>query len=202
MIEIQCPACQKVQPEAELMLGDAMKQRCNYCGALFEVNVTKSAFLGTEKLSGKIVSKGLLDMQSEDLLAFKIEPKVRALFAFLMFFVGAAILVASHGTLQTHMLVFLAVVCVAAGVFGGMLAGRLGYSEILTSGGAGFLAGIALAALFSILARGGEGGADMKTILQSAFPIFGVYSVGSFAGGTVAWILRRFFHIKLGDPQK
>ena len=195
MIQIQCPACQKIQPEADLMIDAALKQRCNFCGVQFEVNITQNAFLGTEKISGKIVSKGLLDHESQEDLAFRVEPKIRMIFAMLIFLFGfVTVFIFRGGPFHNGILILLTLVCISAGVFAGMLAGRLGYSEVLTPGGAGVLAGLALAGMFALQAQG-----DMQTIFRSAFPIFGVYSVGSFFGGLLAWILRKFFDVKLRD---
>ncbi len=197
-MQIQCPACQKIQPEAEMMIADTLKQRCNFCGAQFEVNITKSAFYGTEKISGKIVSKGLLDSESDRELAFRVEPKIRTLFAVFLFMSGAvAVFLLRGAPLTMGVLVLLGLICVASGVFAGMLAGRLGYSEILTSGGAGVLAGLALAVIFSLQAQG-----EMQGIVHSAFPIFGVYSVGTIIGGISAWALRTFFDVRLKDAGK
>ncbi len=198
MIQIQCPACQKVQPESDLMIDAALKQRCNYCGVVFEVNITKNAFLGTEKISGKIVSKGLLDSESDQELAFKIEPTIRTVFAVFLFLLGASVVFFTHGEPFTKMLlIILAVICLATGAVAGMLAGRVGYSEVLTPGGAGVIAGLALAAIFSLQSRG-----EMQSVIQHAFPMFGVFAVGSFAGGIVAWVLRKFFGIRMQDAEK
>ena len=193
MIQIICPACQKLQPESELMIDSALKQNCHYCGVIFEVNVTKNAFLGTEKLTGKIVSKGLLDHTTEESLAFKVEPKIRTLFGIILFLVGAAVVMSVQGKLE---IVLLSGISFAAGVLAGMLAGRLGYSEILTPGGAGFPAGLVLSLLIAL-----KSGGSFQDQMRTAFPIFGIYSLGSFLGGVAAWALRKFFDVKLGDTK-
>jgi hypothetical protein len=195
-LDIQCPACQKMQPEGDLMIGSSLKQRCNFCGALFEVNVETSAFKGNEKISSKIVSKGLLDLATEDILAFKVEPKIRTLFAMFLFIVGAVILMVTGAPLQTAPLIFLAVICVTSGLFAGMLAGGLGYSEVLTPGGAGVIAGLVLAILISVQLQ------EMAAIFRSALPIFSTNAVGTILGGMIAWTLRKFFNIKLDDAGK
>ena len=188
----------KVQPEGDFVIDASMKQRCSFCGAEFEVNMTKSEVTGSEKVSGKIVSKGLLDYGDDDTLAFRVEPKVRMAHAAVLFVAGLLVVsVLRESFSQNGLLGILFMVSAAIGIFSGMLARRVGYSEVLTAGGGGVMAGVVLGLLFGLQVRGDTWGMVGRTLT-----LFGVCSVGSFAGGILAWILRRFFNVRLGEAEK
>ena len=180
MIQIQCPGCRKIQPETEMMINSALTQTCAFCGIEFQINVEKNR-AAQETLSGRIVSKGLLDVSSEG-FTFKVEPKIRTLFAFFIFFVDPLV----HYSRLPRPFLWVAVFCAALGTVAGMLAGSLGYSEILTSGGAGFFAGLVLGLLKVVLIGGG-----LEEGLKEGLPIFGLYSISSLMGGIVAWFLTK-----------
>jgi len=198
MIKIECPACQKIQPEADLMIQDTLKQRCNFCGATFEVDIAANAFVGNEKIGGKLISKGLLDQGDQGFTAYRIDPTVRNVFGIALIFIGLiAIVVSKGGSTVPHLPLILLFICALTGTFAGMLAGKTGYSEILTPGAAGVIAGLLVGMMYTLIIPG-----EQAELIRKASSLFGVYSIGSFAGGLIAWSLRKFFKISLGGSVK
>lgn len=202
---MECPACHKSQdPTAEV---------CEFCGIIF----AKWFEIKTREMQSQIPlaalppgppppppqpkpepappAAPLLEISPAEIGAYRVDPLLRTVFGFCLtalhpLVLWAHSLMGERVTLSPY--VTLSVVCVGFGILIAMLAKLRNFSEILTSGGAGMLAGLLRAAFIYVVTIG-----TLTDKLKESMPVFAAYSFFTLLGGILAWGLRKFAGIKI-----
>ena len=192
---MECPACGRKQPAPGVVASDP--DECVYCGVIFskyqEVKARRPEPPPAPPAPDGPEPRPLLESTSAEAMAYRVDPHLRTVFALLLFW-AQPLAGALHRVAQWSFSPYVttSLLCFACGVYVGMLANRRGYSDVLTAGGAGFLAGaLRMMVLFVVLP--GTGFQRWK----EALPPFGIYSAYAFIGGLFALVLRKFLGVRL-----